>query len=78
MSDDGIITSYNGTMILSNDIITESYEGTYQLNEMGIYKADFYDGDNNIEDSEIFIGDREYDSFLGGLSFELSNMKMKE
>ena len=77
MSDDGIITYYHGTMILSNDIISESYNGTYNINEMGIYMADFYDGDNNIEDSELFIDNNEYDSFLLEISIDLSNVKIK-
>lgn len=76
-SDDGIITLYQGTMSLSNDIITEIYEGIFELNEQGIYMSNFYDGDNNdIKDSELF-NESAYDNFLYELSIDVADIKIK-
>jgi len=73
MSEDGIITSYHGTMVLSDGIITESYDGIFELNEMGIYQSNFYDGEHDIIDSGLFI-DSEYNNFLHELSIDISNL----
>jgi hypothetical protein len=73
-SDDGIITTYSGTMTLSNNIMSETYEGTYQLNSMGIYMEDFYLNGNDIKDSELFI-EKEYDMFLLELSMTLPQLE---
>lgn len=70
-SDDGVITIYYGDMVISNDILSETYSGEFSINEMGLYTYVFYDReDNNIEDSEI-LDEKEFDDFLHSLSMDL-------
>lgn len=74
-SDDGVITSFHGTMYLpeiidGNGVVSGEVDGVYELNELGIYRTEF--NKNGYTDYDFVEGlEHEYDSFLANLSIDL-------
>ena len=77
-SDDGIITSYHGTMRVRYDYIDLDFDGIFQINALGIFMSDFYKEEGNIILAD-FIEDNnlvdDYDIALYSLSLEIQNLK---